>query len=464
MDFTFAKPWTPKCGPVIPQLEGTRRSRRLTQLLEKPELRFHSVQSPPPRPSDRYVTCRLVVDNKPLTISFRTSFKTIKNSDISNEWITLPICCAVLPLSSQIVLTVWDIALLRSPLPMGGSTSRLFGKQRQGKRRLHIWRGVEGDGSAESLTPNKLDEQNEIGHWEKVRGCLIPLFYVFNDYSSSRNTSGEIFRRRSGSINWPGARWRKCMQPRPPGRRARSFTSTFPFDFPLIFSKPDAPVPSTSASVPEVPQTALASAATSTFTAEPHLWAVIDPEETRENPVEDKHRRLVQSLRISPYDRELKPDAKIRDEPAQILNYAPCQPLASEEKDLIWELRFYLLRDKRGLTKFLKSVTWRDSSEFKQAIEELLPQWTELDTDDTLELLGPGTVVSRVRAFVVCQLGRADDDVLPLYLLQLVQVLKFENTATDQRTLWSTTTSAISYDDSGLTDSLTSRGVVNPVF
>jgi len=95
----------------------------------------------------------------------------------------------------------------------------------------------------------------------------------------------------------------------------------------------------------------------------------------------------------------------------QILNYAPSQPLSSEEKDLIWKFRFYLARDKRGLTKFLKSVTWRDSSEVKQAVEELLPHWTEIDTDDALELLGPGTVDSRVRAFAVRQLSRADDDV-----------------------------------------------------
>ena len=59
----------------------------------------------------------------------------------------------------------------------------------------------------------------------------------------------------------------------------------------------------------------------------------------------------------------------------------------------------------------MKSVTWRDPSEVKQAVEELLPQWTEIDIDDALELLGPGTVDSRVRAFAVKQLNRADDDV-----------------------------------------------------
>jgi len=44
------------------------------------------------------------------------------------------------------------------------------------------------------------------------------------------------------------------------------------------------------------------------------LWQIIDPELARENPVEDKHRRLVRSHRSGPLDRELKPNAKIRDE------------------------------------------------------------------------------------------------------------------------------------------------------
>ena len=49
-----------------------------------------------------------------------------------------------------------------------------------------------------------------------------------------------------------------------------------------------------------------------------------------------------------------------------------------------------------------------------------------------------------------------------MYLLQLVQALKFESAASDQRSSRSTT-SAISYDDSGLSDFLIARGVMNPV-
>ena len=51
---------------------------------------------------------------------------------------------------------------------------------------------------------------------------------------------------------------------------------------------------------------------------------------------------------------------------------------------------------------------------------------------------------------------------LHLYLLQLVQALKFESTASDQRSSRSAT-SAVSYDDSGLADFLIARAVRNPI-
>ena len=50
------------------------------------------------------------------------------------------------------------------------------------------------------------------------------------------------------------------------------------------------------------------------FHSDPSMWAVVDPDIPRDNPVEDKHRRLVRSHRSSPYDRELKPNTKLRDE------------------------------------------------------------------------------------------------------------------------------------------------------
>ena len=52
-----------------------------------------------------------------------------------------------------------------------------------------------------------------------------------------------------------------------------------------------------------------------------------------------------------------------------------------------------------------------ESVEIEQAVEELLPQWTEIDIDDAPELLGPNTTDSRVRAYAVKQVNRADDEV-----------------------------------------------------
>jgi phosphatidylinositol 3-kinase len=78
------------------QLEGVRHPRPFTELIDKPELRFHGVQSPYARNcsvdlqeipdilnsalSDLFVTCQLLADNKPLTIPFQTSYKTFKSS------------------------------------------------------------------------------------------------------------------------------------------------------------------------------------------------------------------------------------------------------------------------------------------------------------------------------------------------------------------------------------------------
>ena len=156
------------------------------------------------------------------------------------------------------------------------------------------------------------------------------------------------------------------------------------------------------------------------------LIRIYDPEVgAKDNPAESKHRRLVRSHRTGVLDRDLKPNAKIRDELNTIMSYGPTQELNGEEKDLVWKFRHHLTRDKRALTKFVKSVSWQDQNEARQAIQ-ILPKWTEIDVDDALELLGPTFDNPAVRAYAVDRLRKSDDEELLLYLLQLVQALKFE--------------------------------------
>ena len=95
----------------------------------------------------------------------------------------------------------------------------------------------------------------------------------------------------------------------------------------------------------------------------------------------------------------------------EILSYPPTRTLTASESDLLWSFRFYLTRVPSGLTKFLKSVSWNDQGEAKQATEVLMPMWSDIGMDDALELLGPGFRDARVRAYAVRMLERADDDV-----------------------------------------------------
>lgn len=85
------------------------------------------------------------------------------------------------------------------------------------------------------------------------------------------------------------------------------------FDFPVVFCESEAA--NLSSSIFSPTHSGLpASLQTPSISSDPHLWTVIDLDVARDNPVEDKHRRLVRSHRSGPYDRELKPNAKIRDE------------------------------------------------------------------------------------------------------------------------------------------------------
>ncbi|EMC99255.1 hypothetical protein BAUCODRAFT_104191 [Baudoinia panamericana UAMH 10762] len=155
------------------------------------------------------------------------------------------------------------------------------------------------------------------------------------------------------------------------------------------------------------------------------LIRIYDPEVGyADNPAETKHRRLIRGQRNA-LDRDLKPNPKMRDFLNRVMLYGPTVELSDKEKDEVWRFRHHLTRDKRALTKLVKSVNWNEQAESRQAIA-LLPKWAEIDVDDALELLGPSVQNPAVRAYAVDRLRKADDEELLLYLLQLVQALKFE--------------------------------------
>lgn len=82
----------------------------------------------------------------------------------------------------------------------------------------------------------------------------------------------------------------------------------------------------------------------------------------------------------------------------------------------------------QALAKFVKCVNWQSGPEARQALE-LVRTWQPMDVEDALELLGPQFGHPAVRRYAVARLRQAHSDDLLLYLLQLVQALKYERTA-----------------------------------
>ncbi|RHZ89967.1 hypothetical protein Glove_9g253 [Diversispora epigaea] len=475
----------------ISSLEGIREKKTFSATLKDPSLKYTGVQT-----SDYsvlYVTCQVYADNKPLTIPIRTCYKSFKNHWSWNEWLTIPLKYRDLPVTAHLALTVWDIYGPRKVVPVGGTTFRLFGKYntlRKGKHKCYLWPGVEADGRENSITPSKVGNKSEMDRLEK-----LVKRYERNDMAKLEWLDNLAFRQIEKIHKQESSK----------SKNLYLYIDLPKFDFPVVFSEPDYILPTAINTQSNGNGGLLPSSSASSFSGigigsgisgiggggttgisntgsglgsssglglggtgtsgggggcggggtgggDPSIIFITDPEIFQDNPVETKHRRLVRSRRNGPLDRDLKPNAKIRDELNEIMKYPPTQSLSSEEKDLLWKFRFYLTRDKKALTKFLKCVEWNDPTEIKQAVE-LLPQWVDIDLDDALELLGNNFQNRAVRRYAVSQLRKADDEELLLYLLQLVQALKFEKISNNKS----------SSHESSLAEFLIERGVKNPI-
>ncbi|KDE07724.1 phosphatidylinositol 3-kinase [Microbotryum lychnidis-dioicae p1A1 Lamole] len=407
-------------------LVGPLPTYSLTTLLQTPSLKHSALATPPSLPPDLFLILQLYSSNKPILPPWKSSYKSFKSRS-SIEWNSEPIefgiQCSDLPLDAQLATTVYSLAGPdQPPLVIGGSTLPLFSKNKRllkaGKQRLFLHRDCEADGKVPSTTPSKLANDGERGH-DRL-GVL--------EKCVRRHESGEV-RREDWVDKLAFRQIEKSYQLEASKSPHLFLYIDLPrFDFPVVFSEHEYTLPTLAS--PAVPLPGTTNAPTIEAVSAPihSLFPIIDPEIVRENPVEAKHRRLVRSHRSGPLDRELKPNAKIRDELNDILRYPPTRDLTSTQRDLLWQFRFYLTRDKRALTKFLKAVAWSDPGEVQQAVEVLLGMWVEIEMDDALELLGPGEAFRdrRVRAFAVKRLEKADDEELMLYLLQLVQAIKFE--------------------------------------
>ncbi|XP_038599908.1 phosphatidylinositol 3-kinase catalytic subunit type 3 [Tachyglossus aculeatus] len=385
----------------IGSLEGKREQKSYKAVLEDPMLKFSGLYQE--TCSDLYVTCQVFAEGKPLALPVRTSYKAFSTRWNWNEWLKLPVKYPDLPRNAQVALTIWDVYGPGKAIPVGGTTVSLFGKYgmfRQGMHDLKVWPNVEADGLEPTKTPGRTsstlseDQMSRLAKLTKAhrQGHMVKVDWL------DRLTFREIemineSEKRSSNFMYLMVEFRcvKCDDK----------------EYGIVYYEKDGDESSpilTSSEIVKVP----------------------DPQMSMENLVESKHHKLARSLRSGPSDHDLKPNAATRDQLNIIVSYPPTKLLSYEEQDLVWKFRYYLTNQEKALTKFLKCVNWDLPQEAKQALE-LLGKWKPMDVEDSLELLSSHFTNPTVRRYAVARLQQADDEDLLMYLLQLVQALKYEN-------------------------------------
>lgn len=156
-----------------------------------------------------------------------------------------------------------------------------------------------------------------------------------------------------------------------------------------------------------------------------------------DNPVEAKHLKLARSAHEAAAlavgtAAELKPNSLETKRLVAIMRYPPLKELTYEDKDLLWRFAAHLSRQKKALSKFLRSVDWSDAEEVKTAML-LVKRWEPVDPEDALLLLANRFPSEHVRRYAVGRLrAAADDQFLRDYLIELVQAMRYEVRSTDR--------------------------------
>uniref|UniRef100_A0A8C8VG57 Phosphatidylinositol 4,5-bisphosphate 3-kinase catalytic subunit beta isoform n=1 Tax=Pelusios castaneus TaxID=367368 RepID=A0A8C8VG57_9SAUR len=110
----------------------------------------------------------------------------------------------------------------------------------------------------------------------------------------------------------------------------------------------------------------------------------------------------------------------------EIMERDPLTQLCENEIDLIWTLRYDCRENfPQSLPKLLLSVKWNKLEDVAQ-LQALLQIWSKLPPREALELLDFNYPDQYVREYAVGCLKQMSDEELSQYLLQLVQVLKYE--------------------------------------
>lgn len=111
----------------------------------------------------------------------------------------------------------------------------------------------------------------------------------------------------------------------------------------------------------------------------------------------------------------------------ELIATPPFTPLTSQQKSLLWNMRFYCKRVPESLPKLLDAIDWKSRNQLSQ-LYVLLDEWGQVSLETALRLLDTKYEDSYVRQHAVKWLNEClDEETMACYLLQFVQVLKTEH-------------------------------------
>lgn len=391
--------------------------------------------------------------------------------DTESEWIKLPIVYSKLPLDSKMVIKFFGMNIIGKRIFLGHTSLDLFDSSKSctlisGYQRLQLQLNEQinkNSNKDESVSPGTKKLADKLSFLEdqvrrKKNGELPNVDWLdqmtrskidqMNKDETNRLNEylGDIPNEEipdNGSIFMILELMRFKMP------IVYSDVKYAPFIIPSAISSEDVGLPNKGTQLKEFNQVTYDNR--KSFQHNPSN-RIFDPEqyrtETSEDPIEYKFRKLERAHQLSSLDRDIKPTSKVRSKLDQILKKQFFEKLTQQEKNLIWKFRFFLLNSlvvggsneqyNNFIINFIKCIDWDDSfevNEFLNILKDLDSKSggtnlfiQELTIVDCLELLSAMYKNKIVRDMAIQRLNMASDDELELFMVQLVQSIKYEQT------------------------------------
>jgi len=145
----------------------------------------------------------------------------------------------------------------------------------------------------------------------------------------------------------------------------------------------------------------------------------------QDNPIDRKNKKLVRSRADRLYA-DQKPNVDEKRQLARIGRVPVFNLLTAEQKELLWRVRNHITNDSTLLTKFLRTVDWKDSEETEKA-QKLMQEWDEINSIDALELLSVDFIQApNVREHGIKILRDTTAKQFGMFLPQLIYALRHE--------------------------------------